>query len=327
MSSNDRASSIRRELFLRALAPGGPPAAAARRLAEAMQELRYAAGEVVFEQGEPADRVLFVVEGELEMSADGLEPRVYGPGSVVGVFDLNVGRPRLRTTRALTVARVIELGADDLWEMFEDHAEHSNHARRRLSHDHHLGLLELSPDGGFSEPSDDPYGAWVSLAPAVVERLVVLRATPYFERASIQAVVELAERAEPLRARRGDLLFPPGAASDVALVVVAGVLEIERRIAPPLVARFGPGELVLGGAGFSGALVEYAVSAPSHAVVLCLRYSDIDDVCEDHPELTRSILRGMTLHLEHTLAERERRLASTRSTPPAPGGFGPRARA
>lgn len=67
---------------------------------------RYLAGEVVYRQGDPADRILFIVSGRLEIVTsddDGTERRVatLGPGNHCGDLRLTAGERRAETARCI----------------------------------------------------------------------------------------------------------------------------------------------------------------------------------------------------------------------------------
>ncbi|NUO48662.1 MAG: hypothetical protein HOV80_07385, partial [Polyangiaceae bacterium] len=59
MPEIDRATRVKRELFLRVLLPTKPPPAVARQLVTLMVDRRYEAGDVIYEQGGQADTVYF----------------------------------------------------------------------------------------------------------------------------------------------------------------------------------------------------------------------------------------------------------------------------
>lgn len=78
---------------------------------------RYADGDIVYREGDPADRVLFIVAGRLEIltpAADGGERRVavIGPGNHCGDLRLTVGERRAETVRCLESAVVRSLSRE-----------------------------------------------------------------------------------------------------------------------------------------------------------------------------------------------------------------------
>lgn len=317
--SDERNDRVRRELLLRGFGFVTPPAAVVRALVEAMREVHYAAGTTVYKEGDESDKAIFVAEGEVQSSTARSEPWVLGNGSVVGVLDINLQRRRARTVVATTDVVAMEIDAEPWLEVLEDNVDYSNATRRMTSSTMHDIMLGLAPDGGVLKPARTRASELMSVRASVVDRLVVLKSTIFFDRASIQAVVELAEACEAVRIPKGELVVAPGAGAHHILVVAGGLVEAERRLSPSLVMRYGEGDVVLGSACFCSALGEYAVRAIEDSVVLKLRQEVIDDVAEDHFDVVRSILRGMAIDRERAMDERARRQAKRPSTvPPKP---------
>lgn len=69
------------------------------------------AGHVLFEQGDPADVMYAVVEGELEVSVNGSVVGAVGPGQVVGEMALvdRHEKPRTATVTASAPSRVVAI--------------------------------------------------------------------------------------------------------------------------------------------------------------------------------------------------------------------------
>ena len=320
MPEIDRATRVKRELFLRVLLPTKPPPAVARQLVTIMVDRRYEAGNVIYEKGGLADTVYVLVEGEVELVGDeGDEPWRFGAGSIIGVIDMNAQRPRARTAVALGPVEMLVVGREGWFEVFEDNLEYSSQVRTVQGKALHQFRLELGADGGFDRRQLTPEQALEAavVEGTMVERLVALRAALHLETTSVQSIAELAKRAELLRASRGDILLSPGGAGNAVYFVLAGMVDVERRVAPPLSAGFGPGDLVLGGAAFAGGLNEYAVTARSDATLLRLYFSDLDDVAEDHFELVRAMLRGVALEREGLMGLRARRQRKASIPPPS----------
>lgn len=97
------------------------------------EELRFAAGETVWDVGDQADWSLLVVSGTVRCESDQAEPFTFGPGYVVGGLDSLAEQDRwyrataecdvvgLRTTRA------------DLYDVLEDHPDMSMAFLRNLA--------------------------------------------------------------------------------------------------------------------------------------------------------------------------------------------------
>lgn len=311
MAELDRATRVKRELFLRELMPTRPTPAVARQLVRMMSERHIEAGAAIYRHGEEADEIFFLVEGEVELvDPAGVDTTWrFGPGDVIGILDVNIERPRSRDATAIGPVELLSVRRDDWLEFYGDNLEYGARVRAVQGVALH-GLREaLGPGGGFEPRSVTAEQALEAAAVqgTLVERLVALRECPLLQTAGVQALVELADRSEIVRAARGELALRPGGAGSSLYVVLAGVVEAERRIAPVIRASFGHGELVLGGAAFGGGLDGYAVLALSDVVLLRFTTSDLDDVSEDHFDVVRALHRGLALEREQLMRTRAQR--------------------
>jgi CRP-like cAMP-binding protein len=106
------------EMLRRTPAFAGLAPKAREALAMCFRERRYAPGEVVFGEGEPATSLLLVAEGELEArqrvgSAASSLGRI-GPGQIVGASALVDPTPRAATVTAVRATTVFEIGEDSV---------------------------------------------------------------------------------------------------------------------------------------------------------------------------------------------------------------------
>jgi signal transduction histidine kinase len=89
-----------------------------------VDQIEIAAGEVVLAEGDPADSMYVVVEGELQVtkSSDGREVvlSTVGPGEVQGELALLDETPRTATVTALTEARLIEVPASAFRQLLDE---------------------------------------------------------------------------------------------------------------------------------------------------------------------------------------------------------------
>jgi NTE family protein len=122
-------------------------------LLEAAEPMRIAAQEWLFREGDPADRLYFVVSGRLRVGIErdgGLQVvRLLGPGSAIGELAILTGSRRSASVRAVRDSELLELDGKRFLEL--------------LARDQDLGgaLLsslarQLQQSGGLTEPDAPP---------------------------------------------------------------------------------------------------------------------------------------------------------------------------
>jgi CRP-like cAMP-binding protein len=311
----DRATRVKRELFMRSIFPGKPPAAVARQMVKMMRERSLLAGEVLYERGDAATEAYLVLEGRLELTGEGEEPYHFEKGSVLGMLDCSLQRPRERRAVALSDVDLLVLDGEDWMNVFEENLSYARIVREVLGRMHHDLVLQMAPGGGFPSRELSPEEALEAgvLEGSLVDRLVALSSSFHFETASVQSLAELSTRSEIVRGTQGRRLLDPGAAGQRLFVVVAGIVDVERAAAPVVRAAFGPGDLLLGSVSLAGLVNEYSMTARTDSVLLSFDVSDLDDVIEDHFDLARSMFRGISLDRVRTMAAKAKSEPTERS--------------
>lgn len=87
---------------------------------------RYRKGEMVFREGEPAERILLIESGRVKLfntSPQGNEllVAVLGPGQIFGELAVIDRGPRAMSSRAMEDVAVFSLGSDQFWTLLESH--------------------------------------------------------------------------------------------------------------------------------------------------------------------------------------------------------------
>lgn len=72
----------------------------------------YAAGEVIFEEGQPGECMYLVLSGEIEVSVEGRPINTLGPGSIFGEMALVDDQPRSATLKAASSSRLVPVDYD-----------------------------------------------------------------------------------------------------------------------------------------------------------------------------------------------------------------------
>jgi CRP/FNR family cyclic AMP-dependent transcriptional regulator len=80
---------------------------------------RYAAGQLLFTEGEPSDHLYVVRRGRVRilvrsMHGDDMTLSVLGPGDVIGELSMIDGQPRSASAEAISSAELVTLPADDV---------------------------------------------------------------------------------------------------------------------------------------------------------------------------------------------------------------------
>jgi CRP-like cAMP-binding protein len=290
--SND-VSELERELFVRSFMPNLRGSAAVR-MASMLEPRTLPADTYLFRAGEAPDQFFFIVDGRVSMELAGHQPWIFGARSLVGMLDVNLGRPRRRGCRTLTATRVLAGPSKSWLDLFEDDPFLAENAIQTLSHQLH----ELWKENGHLLPVHSP----VSVPPLprplpLSEKVLVLRDTPLFQLAGIQAIASLAQVAEEMELAPGMQLFAAGEAHRMLHVVAEGQIELcgERSW------RFGPQTLLGAAAALSGELVAYSARALDRSLVLRIRAEDYYDQAEEQPQLTRAALAYLAIEREQLM--------------------------
>jgi CRP-like cAMP-binding protein len=178
-------------------------------VADAATERFLPAGSVVFREGEPVGSVHFVVDGALATVRRGVRVGRVGPGAGVGGLAVFARDPLGSQVVAEEDTLSLELDADAVWDLLDDHFSILNHILREMSR-RAIDLVtryRLDPTAGVPEcPLDRSEGGDIDL----VDRIFFLRRMSVFRRASITALAELARSMAQVRFEPGTVLWREG---------------------------------------------------------------------------------------------------------------------
>ena len=87
------------------------------------KERRYDSGEVVYRADEPADALYCVVSGEVAVEEPGRPPRIAGPTAALGVGEILIGRLRQGTATASQGSLLLEIDAEDFFDLLSNNIE------------------------------------------------------------------------------------------------------------------------------------------------------------------------------------------------------------
>jgi CRP-like cAMP-binding protein len=249
----------------------------------------HPAGGTLCTQGEPARRVFFVVQGELEAkTADGTY--TLGPGGTVGLHHV-LSRIRYPyTVTARTDSACLVLDRDPLEELFEEHFSIAWELLQQLGRELVQHGRGQPTEALFPRHSAVVVGPGQSAARSVVERMIFLLDTPLFAGSPSRAIAELARRSTSVELAAGTQLWRQGERARHFLVLQSGAVDVELDGCAPVVCGAGsaPGavELLARERRWYDARTQSAVRA------LRIERDGFVDALEDHHEL-------MVAQLEH----------------------------
>lgn len=269
------------------------------RVVQHMEEMTVSEGDVLFHRGDTTDHLWFVIDGLVRMKAEGHPDWVYRGDWLIGTVDLLASRTRARSAHVERDAHAFRIPSKVWASVFHD----SNRLGPSVAIASAKRLVatyaQLAPNGGFTE--EIARGArGGGTAATLVERTILLHRAPFFRRAGVQALVELARLGSIEHFEPGEHLFVHGTSARSAFVIVEGEVAVSRR-APQVDARFGPGQVVGGALGLGDAEAAWTATAVEPTSVLAIAHADWFDAMEEHPSLTRAAMVEISLERERLL--------------------------
>jgi CRP-like cAMP-binding protein len=193
-------------------------------IAKQMRERFFQKGSVILKEGEPVSSTYVVVEGRVRITHRGQHLCGAGPGTALGAIGvLSQDYERVEAV-AETEVLALELDAETLVEIFEDHffilRQVIQATARRL-----LGLrrLEIIAHSSPLKPGPVTTGGM-----DLVERILFLRRGGPFRNSSINALAELAHGLREVTFEPGVALWSEGNDSGTVLLLVSGSVRCSR---------------------------------------------------------------------------------------------------
>lgn len=306
MSSDPGKKRVEHELFLRAFLSTKPPDRVASELSRVTRDTHLDRGAVLFEAGQPPERLHFVATGRIQLeSVDGVAATA-DAGSLLGMIDASIPRPRMRTATALEPTHVLTLDFVDYLDILEDNFGFAVDTLRSGA-ESYCTLAARLGTAAVLEPPEDSAPVSEGSELDVVERILVLQHVGLFRGAPAQALVQLAHSAEVKRWRAGDILFAGGDAVTEARIVASGSV-VTRQRNDAVMEEFGPHQIVSDLEVLGKPSHEFSARAASRSITIDIHVEDLFDVAEDHFDLWRSMqsyVARQRARLTESMSDRE----------------------
>lgn len=269
-----------------------------RLLAEEARLSHARAGERLFAEGDPLDRVYLLAEGSVRVGSGG-RSRVASAPSELGLTSLFAGVEVAREAVALSASTLIELPASVVLASFYESPTIARNTIRMAARSllARRGNLPVAPGEAASEAP----GPYLERTPTLVETMLVMRSSPVWAHASLDAVAELCRHLEELRVPAGTQLWDIGASSDQSYRLAHGVVRCEN--AKGEVARVGGGHLIGGLDSLAGLPRVYRAVCETPCIFFRIQASTQLAILEVHPQLAARL----RLELARALLEEQAR--------------------
>jgi CRP/FNR family cyclic AMP-dependent transcriptional regulator len=258
---------------------GTLPSADLASIAEIARERTFPRGSVLFREGEPVQAVHVVVDGAVHISRKGRLVGHAGPGSAVGGIGVLARDEEGIHAVAEADTLTLEIGGDGLFELMEDQFSLFHHVLREVCLQM-IGVVSRFPAALEQLPQITPPVPTGTRELDLVGRIMFLRESEFFHRASINALAELSRGMLEVRYEAGQQIWAVGEPPGWVLVVLEGYLACTT--AAGFRFRLGPGTPPGGLEATAEAPRWYSAVAETPLVALQGRMEWLLDLFEDN---------------------------------------------
>ena len=274
---------------------GTLPSAELALIAEIARERFFPRGAVLFREGEPVEAVYVVVDGAVHLGRKGRLVGHSGPGSAVGGIGVLARDEEGIQAVADADTLTLEIAADALFELMEDQFSVFHHVLKEVC----LQMIAVV----------SRFPAAIEELPPVVQvardrrlrdldlvgRIMFLRQSEFFARASINALAELSRGMAEVRFEAGQTVWTVGEPSGWVLVILDGYLSCTT--AAGYRFRVGPGTPPGGLEATAEAPRWYTGVAETPIIALHGRMEWVLDLFEDNFEMGMDYLAVLAKRL------------------------------
>jgi CRP-like cAMP-binding protein len=256
------------------------------RIAGLGRQVRHEPGRVLYEAGRPAESLQFLLDGRVAADENGSTREIAAP-DVLGFEAVLEGSPMPATLRALETAICLSLTTDEFLSLLSENVEIAQGIFRLLIDRRGRPGWHTVLRGRMGRSLERRVDADAGLQ--AVDRILLLQSSPLLSRATAAQLVGLAGIARPVPLKAGS--DPLSGAEPAILVVLSGVLKVEREGSPSMTADSGDA------VGVYETLGDVPFPVRSEVVTegqgLKFLRSDLFDLLADNVDLLQGIFSGL----------------------------------
>jgi CRP-like cAMP-binding protein len=277
-------------------------------VADQMGEHFFAKGSTLLREGEAPPALYFPIEGRVHLTSRGRVLGHAGPGLAVGPFHVLARDERGLGAVAETDTLTLELRADTMIDIFEDHFAILHHVIREVSRQIVEHVVKV-PEAVSLLPkprTDGPPTPARELD--LIERIFFLRKTTVFTRPSISALAQLARGLTEVRLPAGSRIWREGEVTGWGSLIVSGTVHCTSTHGHDFLV--GPGGTLGTTDAIAGLPRWFDAVTETPVVALQTNMQYLIDVFEDNFSMAMDFLsvqsRWLLEILDRWLASRER---------------------
>ncbi len=270
-----------------------------RAIAAYLRERTFEEGEMLMRMGEPIMALELLTEGKLALVRAGRELGTLAPPQSLGFLGILARSDGTYDATAVARTRSLELAADALIELLEDHFSLLHATLMYLSDRLLYELMELPPQMlGF------PFDEAIKVGDKeidLVERILLLRRMSGFKRTNVNALAALSQQLTEVRFPAGTQLWKRGDSPDRSLFIASGVVVCKKEAGE---WRYGPGTAVGGLENLASKPRWYDAETETPLVALEGKGEGLLDMFEDNFSMAMDFVSMMAESLVGVLERR-----------------------
>lgn len=289
-----------RYLYLRSM-PGGPKFSetALLPLAEHAEEVAFRRGARLLELNTLPDSVYFLMQGRVELVAEGRSRVVIESPGAVGVLAVMAEAEMPYDVIALDEVVALAVDTEFFRDTFEDNFDVALEIVGSLAN--HLVSRRTNLPARIGQEFELPPTLLRAKRLGLVERMLLVRRFDIFGPGALSGLTEVAQQFHEQQLLAGEELYAAGSHADTFHILLEGTLELEWPEGTELVTM---GPMFSNMETFVSMRRGATARAKTHARMLSVPWETLIDVFEDHTEMVLAIIARLAqavLHLTGTV--------------------------